>query len=107
MLLDDNDASIKRNPARKVKPPKTRKRSEAFLALPECVRLLKAAPEGRDNIILRMQLGFGPRPSEMFALQVKDIEPGRLRIDEAVVDGEMGETKTLFEPAPQTTGRQS
>lgn len=95
MLLDDDSDLIARNPARKLKPPKTRKRSEAFLSLSECVRLLKTATNARDNIILRMQLGFGLRPSEMFALQVKDIEVGQIRIDEAVVDGEMGDTKTI------------
>jgi integrase len=88
-----DDGLLDKNPARKVEMPNTRKASERFLSMDECKRLLLVAPEG-DRLILRILLSCGLRPSELFALKVDDVLPGQLRIDEAVVRGEVGETKT-------------
>jgi integrase len=96
MLIDDD--VLTRNPARQVpKPKKTRRVSKEFRTMEECARLLRAAEsEPRDHLILLVFLSCALRPSELFALRLEDIEPGRLRIDEAFVpvDG-LKETKTL------------
>lgn len=92
-----DDGVIPANPARakSVTQPKTRKPSERFLSIPECRSLLSAAT-GRDYVILRILLSCALRPSEVFALRVEDVLPGKLRIDEAAVPGgdDSGETKT-------------
>lgn len=83
-LIEDD--VLRKNPAKAhgVKKPKTRKPSERFLELNEA-RLLLDAATGRDYIILRILLSCALRPSELFALRLEDVEPGRLRIDEAAV----------------------
>jgi integrase len=95
--LVEDDVVLK-NPARSkkqpVRIPKTKKSSERFLQLEECHRLLDVATDPRDHLILRILMGCALRPSETFALQLRDVESGRLRIDEAVVLGEVGDTKT-------------
>lgn len=95
-LLVEDDL-IRKNPARSkmVTKPKTRKPSERFLDLSECTQLFRAA-DGRDYIILRILLSCALRPSELFALRVDDVLPGKLRIDEGAVPGQhvKDETKT-------------
>src|SRR5262249_55851927 len=61
-------------------------------------RLLSKA-HGREHLVLRIFINCGLRPGELFALREDDVEPGQLRIDEAVKDVErgtrrIGETKT-------------
>jgi integrase len=83
------DDVLTKNPAKAkgVTKPKTRRPSERYLEIYECKLLLDAAV-GRDYIILRILLCCALRPSEIFALRLDDVEPGRLRIDEAAVPGE-------------------
>lgn len=80
------DGVLQSNPAKAkiITKPKTRKPSERFLEIVECRRLLAVA-QGRDYMILRLFLGCALRPAELFALRLEDLEPGRLRIDEAAV----------------------
>jgi integrase len=88
------------NPARKLELP-TRllsKPCERFYSLEE-VRGLLSKAHGREHIILRIFINCGLRPGELFALRENDVEPGQLRVDEAVKEKErgdrrMGETKT-------------
>lgn len=87
------DEHLEKNPAKKLELPKFRKPSERFLMIEECQRLLAAA-SGRDRIIVLVMMTVGLRPSELFALRADDVQPGRLRVDEASVDGKIGETKT-------------
>ncbi|MGI9074826.1 MAG: tyrosine-type recombinase/integrase [Bryobacteraceae bacterium] len=88
-----DDGRLSRNPARKAKMPKTKKPSERFLSLEECKRLLLVAM-GRDHLIVRLFMVCGLRPSELFSLRLDDILPGELRVDEGVVMGDLGPTKT-------------
>lgn len=92
-LEEDN---IEKNPARKASLPRLRKASERFLELNECRRLLAASGK-RDQLILRLFLVCGLRPSELFALRVDDLFPsGELRIDQAALpsEGLVDRTKT-------------
>ncbi|MGI9069739.1 MAG: tyrosine-type recombinase/integrase [Bryobacteraceae bacterium] len=92
------DDVIFKNPARSkkgnVRLPKTKKPSERFLDLTECQRLIVAAEDPRDHVLLRILMTCALRPSECFALRLCDVLPGKLRIDEAVVMGDVGATKT-------------
>jgi integrase len=95
-LLEDD--VITKNPARSkkgnVRLPKTKKPSVRFLDLRECQELLDVADEPRDHVLLRILITCALRPSECFALRLRDVLPGKLRIDEAVVMGDVGATKT-------------
>lgn len=55
---------------------------------------LDAAEHPRDHILLRILLTCALRPSEAFPLRLRDVLRGRLRIDEAVVMGSVGQRKT-------------
>ena len=90
------DELIEKNPALKVELPPTRRPSERFLTLEECQRLLGIC-DRRDNLILRVFMVCGLRPSELFALRVNDIEPGSLRIDETAVPNEPVSDRTKTE----------
>jgi integrase len=90
---------ITKNPTRKLQIPAASKPCERFYTLDEVRRLLSAT-EGRERIILQLMIMCGLRPAEVFALRDNDIEPGKLRIDEAVKDAErgtkrIGDTKTV------------
>jgi integrase len=96
------DEVLPRNPAKAkiVTMPKTRKPSDRFLTLPECKRLLSLA-DGEDYIILRIFLSCALRPSEVFALRVQDVQPGKLMIDEAAIPCQgVVDTKTEGSEAP-------
>ena len=80
-----DDEILERNPGKKIAMPPTRRASQRFLTLTECRRLLEVASR-RDNLILRLFMVLGFRPSELFALRVNDLEAGELRIDQTVVD---------------------
>lgn len=90
------DELLEKNPAHTAKLPKFKKGSERFLDMDECKRLLSVAAleSTRDYIIVRILLSCGLRPGELFALKDSDILPGQLRVDEAFVRGELGDTKT-------------
>jgi integrase len=89
---------IDRNPARKLKA-KSRKRScNLAHTLEEC-DLLLAQVSGGDHLAIRLLVQLGLRSEELFALRRKDVLTNGLLIDEAVVDGEAKETKTLASQA--------
>jgi integrase len=92
---------ITENPARKIELPTRllRKPCERYYSLEEVHRLIANA-HGREHLVLRIFLNCGLRPGELFALREDDIQPGQLRVDEAVKDKErgaarLGETKTV------------
>jgi integrase len=91
------------NPAAKVELPgaKLRKPTKRAYGLDEMRRLLSAARtvSVREHLIVRIFYVCGLRPGELFALRIDDVEPGLLRIDEALKETEkgpdrIGETKT-------------
>jgi integrase len=89
---------VEKNPAKKLELPRTRKTCGRFYTIDEVRRLLSAAT-GRERLILRLLILCGLRPAEVLALRTDDIEPGRLRIDEAIQDSQtgkdrIGDTKT-------------
>jgi integrase len=64
------------------------------------VRRLLSKAHGREHLVLRIFINCGLRPGELFALREDDVEPGQLRIDEAVKEPEcggrrLGEAKTV------------
>lgn len=88
---------IAKNPARKLDIPRTSAvKCDRAHTPEEIARVLTAAPTDRDRLIIRLAVVCGFRPSELFALRVGDVEPGRIRIDETVRNGEArpGEAKT-------------
>jgi site-specific recombinase XerD len=78
------DDVLEKNPALKIDMPPCREPGGEFLTLEECQRLLTVGGE-RDQLILRVFMVCGLRPSELFALRVNDIGNGELRIDETIV----------------------
>jgi len=92
---------IAENPARKLELPAKllRKSCERYYSLEEVRRLMEKA-HGREHLVLRIFLNCGLRPGELCALREDDVQPGQLRIDQAVKDKErgtarVGETKTV------------
>jgi len=85
---------LSRNPLRRLPLPRTRPESRPVLDLEQAGALLREMPTLRDRLILVLFLACGLRPGECFALRWNDIAPGRLRIDEQVVRGRLGEPKT-------------
>jgi integrase len=99
--LDEN--LIVRNPGRKLELPSKRLRRPCgrYLSLDEVRKLLSAAAgvSFRERLIARLFVVCGLRAQEMFILRVDYIEPGILRIDEALKEAEkgaarIGETKS-------------
>jgi integrase len=84
---------VEKNQARKLAMPPTRKPCGRFLTIEELDALL-AQLEFRDRLIVRMACTMGFRPGEMFALRWKDIEVGRVRVDESVSRWGFKEPKT-------------
>jgi site-specific recombinase XerD len=91
---------VRRNPARRLELPPTRKPCERFLSMDE-VHSITGTATGREKLILRLFLVAGLRPAELFAPRTDDIGGGELRIDEAVKDREkqgsgrrLGDTKS-------------
>ena len=89
------------NPAVKLELPMKllRKPCERFFSLEEVRRLLSEA-HGREHLILRIFVNCGLRPGELFALRENDVAPGKLLIDEAVKEKELG-AERLGEPKTQ------
>jgi integrase len=73
--------------------PKTKRPNDRFLQLSECWKLLNVATKPRDHLLLRILMTCALRPSEAFALRLRDVGSGTLRIDEAVVMGGCGSNK--------------
>lgn len=82
---------IASNPAQKLEVPVQllRRPCERFYTEEEVRRLLSNA-HGREHLVLRIFINCGLRPSELFALREDDVQPGQLRIDEAVKEAERG-----------------
>ena len=99
--LDEN--LIVRNVGRRLELPSKRlpKPCGRFLSLEEVRKLLSAAAgvSFRERLIARLFVVCGFRAQEMFVLRVDDLEPGILRVDEALKEAEkgaarIGETKS-------------
>ena len=109
MLIDDGILTA--NPAEKAEKPKNTKAvSKVYLSISEIGRLVQVAT-GREYIILRILLLCALRPSELFALRLKDVHQGKLRIDEAYVPANgLKTTKTTesdgWVPLSQTLERE-
>ncbi len=84
---------IPKNPARKLDMPRTRKPCDRNLSADEVAKLLSGLT-GRDRLIVGMFVLCALRPGELFALRRECVEPGRLRIKEAITRGQMQDTKT-------------
>ena len=84
---------LEKNPAAKLKMPATRPICKRYLSQQGVGQLL-AVLQGRDRLIVRLLLLCALRPGELFALRRRCVEPGRLRVEQAVYRGEVGETKT-------------
>ncbi len=85
---------VTRNAGRKLELPSKwlRRPCARFYSLDEIRRLLSAAAAVslREHLIVRLFVVGGLRAQEMFALRVDDIEPGIVRIDEALKETEKG-----------------
>jgi integrase len=66
--------------------------------LEECDLLLTQV-SGADHLAVRLLIQLGLRSEELFALRQKDIQGSGLVIDEAIVDGEAKDTKTVASAA--------
>jgi integrase len=89
-----DDELLEKNPALKAELPPTKRPADRFLTLDECQRLLEVGST-RDQLIVRLFMVCGLRPSELFALRVNDVLDGELRIDETIVHYQVSEnTKT-------------
>jgi len=86
------------NPARRLKPKSRKRPSSLFHTLAECDRLL-AQVSGRDHLAIRLVVQLALRPEEDFALRRNDVRESELVIDEALVEGETKEPKTLASAA--------
>jgi len=88
---------IERNPMRsrtvRIEYKSRKRKSERYLSLEECRKLLSTL-FGRDHLIIRMFIQLGLRPEELFALRRNDVGKGFVRIDEAFTKGQIKETKT-------------
>jgi hypothetical protein len=89
---------IQRNPARKLRAKSRRRPCNLAHTLEECDRLL-AQVSGADHLAIRLLVQLGLRSEELFALRRNDVQGSGLVIDEAIVDGEAKETKTLASAA--------
>ncbi len=88
---------LAKNPARKVEMPKTRKPAKRHIRPEEIQLLLSELTKRsliRDRLILRTFIVTALRPGELFAVRWKDLEPGRIRIDEAVYRNKLDDPKT-------------
>jgi integrase len=87
-------ALITRNPARKLKAKSRRRASNLSHTAEEC-GALSAAVTGRDHLAIRILIQLGLRSEELCALRRNDVRDHELVIDEAVVNGQTKEPKTL------------
>jgi integrase len=90
---------IQRNPARKLRAKSRKRPCNLAHTLEEC-DLLMAQVSGGDHLAVRLLIQLGLRSGELFALRQKNVQGGELVIDEAIVDGQAKDTKTLAAAAP-------
>jgi integrase len=88
---------IARNPAQRIQLPSNRLKRPCgrFYSLTEIRRLLAAAADVslREHLIVRLFVVCGLRAQELFVLRVEDVEPGILRVDEALKETEKGSAR--------------
>jgi integrase len=89
---------IDRNPARHLKARSRKRRCALSHTLEECDALYSHV-SGRDHLAIRILVQLGLRSEELFALRRDDVRGDELVIDEAMVDGETKEPKTLASAA--------
>lgn len=89
---------IQHNPARKLRAKSRKRASNLAHTLEEC-DLLLAQVSGADHVAIRLLIQLGLRSEELFALRRNDVQGGGLVIDEAIVDGEAKDTKTIASAA--------
>jgi integrase len=83
------------NPARNLELPTKllkKKPCERFYTVAEVHRLMSVAA-GREHLALALLFACGLRPQELLALRDDDVQPGALRIDEAIKEKERGEKR--------------
>jgi integrase len=85
---------IQRNPARKLRAKSRKRACNLAHTLEEC-DLLLAQVSGVDHLAIRLLIQLGLRSEELFALRRNDVQGSGLAIDEAIVDGETKDTKTI------------
>src|SRR5438034_3995362 len=73
--------------------PVTRTSCKRYLSAEEVHKLLMEL-EGRDRLIARTLIICALRPGELFALRWRNVQQGRLKVEEAVYQGELGRTQT-------------
>lgn len=73
--------------------PVTRKSCKRYLSSEEVQKLLGVL-DGRDRLIARTLIVCALRPRELFALRWRNVQEGRLKIEETVFRGQLGPTKT-------------
>lgn len=89
---------LERNPARKLRAKSRKRSSNLAHTLEECDQILGHV-SGSDHLAVRLLIQLGLRSEELFALRRKDVLAHGLLIDEAIVDGEAKQTKTLASEA--------
>jgi integrase len=89
---------IQRNPARKLRAKSRKRACNLAHTLEEC-DLLLAQVSGAGHVAIRLLIQLGLRSEELFALRRNDVQANGLVIDEAIVDGEAKDTKTLASAA--------
>jgi len=85
---------LERNPARKLAIPNTRPSCKRFLTVEEVCKLLGSLVHQRDRLIVRLFVLCALRRGELFAFRWDDWQGALLRVDESIVEGELGPTKT-------------
>jgi integrase len=88
----DNDY-IRKNPARKLEMPTTRKVNRPVVQIAELREGFGKLPS-RERLVLRIALVLGLRPGEILALRRNDIDGMTLRIDEGNRYGKIYQPKT-------------
>jgi integrase len=89
---------IQHNPARKLRAKSRKRACNLAHTLEECDLLLSQV-SGADHLVIRLLIQLGLRSEELFALRRNDVRGSALMIDEAIVDGESKDTKTIASAA--------
>ncbi len=89
---------IPHNPARKLRAKSRKRACNLAHTLEEC-DLLLAQVSGADHLAIRLLIQLGLRSEELFALRRNDVQANGIVIDEAIVDGEAKDTKTVASTA--------
>ncbi|HVN81568.1 MAG TPA: site-specific integrase, partial [Terriglobia bacterium] len=90
---------LAKNPARKVELPEMRKPCERFLTEAEIIKMLNAL-SGKNRLIFHCLVTLALRPGELFAVRMKDVQPGQIQIDEQTYRNRLKAPKTKSSVAP-------